>query len=229
MMAKLKLITLDDILPLWPSRKSINDLHVGQPERIPSFNCQAENDMNLHRALEQNIIVQNLLTSFLCFQAGTHFYLPSKLPETYFNSFYRLLSISRMADDGKNQKLMYATPSCYTLFVFFDDLRDRRIHPLFTKSCKTYATLGKANIDYNRYQLLENMDVQKIDCSDPLIRFVYDLPSGTPVDISVYLPIEKALENVTIKQLSALCDPVVLVTGKCNGVDCVTGFLSERK
>ena len=228
-MIALKMITLDDLEIYLPSRSRLNRMQAGVPENIPIFGSPSHEKTSLQKSIAEHILVQNLLTSFLCFQAGTDFYLPSSLPEAYYHSFYPLLRLTRLADDGKNQKLSYFTPGCYLLFAFFDALREEKIHPLFSESCKTYAGLGKACIDYQRYRLLERDEASAPDLSDPLIRFVYNLPAGTPVDISVYLPLEKAIKNPTIRQIAAFCEPVVLTGGICGGIECVTGLMSERK
>ena len=228
-MMKLKTITLDDLGIYLPARNRLSQLQTEFPENIPSIGSPSQGKVNLQKSVAENILVQNLLTDFLCFQAGTDFYLPSKLPETFYNSFYHLLHLARLADDGKNQKLRYSTPSCYLLFAFFDDLREDKIYPLFVESCKTYAALGKACIDHQQYRLVETDETPEPDLSDPLIRLVHDLPSGTPVNISVYLPVKKAIDNPTIQQMTALCGTFILATGICGGVDCVTGLLGERK
>ena len=113
-MMKLKTTTLDDLGIYLPARNRLSQLQTEFPENIPSIGSPSQGKVNLQKSIGENILVQNLLTDFLCFQAGTDFYLPSNLPETFYNSFYHLLHLARLADDGKNQKLRYSTPVSYT-------------------------------------------------------------------------------------------------------------------
>ena len=196
---------------------------------FPHGTRQVWNAERMIQTMTEHVLLQNTVCRLLTLHVTqTRIYLPLSFSEL-LNALTQFFSVRQTATNKWMQKLLLYDLQLAGLYAFFDMAHQNLLHPLFAESCKTYAALGKACIDHQRYQLVETDETPEPDLSDPLIRFVHDLPSGTPVSISVYLPVEKAVDNPTVQQMTALCGHVVLVTGICGGVDCVTELLGERK
>ncbi len=196
---------------------------------FPHGTRQVWNAERMSKTMVDTVLLQNTICRLLTLHVTqTRVYLLRSFSDQ-LNILTQFFSVSQTATNQWMQKLLLYDLQLAGLYTFLDMAHQNLLHPLFAESCKTYTALGKACMDYQRYRLLETDETPEPDLSDPLIRFVHDLPSGTPVNISVYLPVEKAIDNPTIQQMTALCGHIVLTTGICSGFDCVTGLLGERK
>ena len=219
---QLREITAEVCSRLWESR----EIEIKEPldDRLPRKHFEFSPSQSL--PISGKILAQELFTFFLCHHATTQFYLPVGLPDSYFDDLY--LYVQPIGEDEKNRLFYFSAPDVFRLLGFFETLRKELVHPLFTESCKTYAALGRPPSQC-RYWFVEDADPLPADSDDPLIRFIEKLPSKTPVDLCVYLPVEKAVENKTLRQVLSLCGDTVFVTGVCGGKECVTSVISERK
>ena len=211
---QLREITAEACSRLWKSREI--EIKKEFDDRLPRKRFEFSPSQPL--PISGKILAQELFTFFLCNHATTQFYLPVGLPDSYFDDLY--LYVQPIGEDEKNRLFYFSAPDAFRLLGFFETLREGMVHPLFTESCKTYAALGRPPSEC-RYWFVEYADPLPADPDDPL--------SQTPVDLSVYLPIEKAVENKTLRQVLSLCGDTVFVTGVCGGKECVTGVISERK
>ncbi len=160
--------------------------------------------------------------------AGNHpFLLPCGTPDSAFEPLFAVFhSLSRDGSDGKNQQLSYGAPGSFTLFRFFDCLREGKVHPLFTESVKTYASFGPAELDVVRYQRFPETETP--DLSDPLVKEIAGLPEGTEFHINVYLPAEAARESSILRQIAGLSETHVLCGMRKDGKDFITGLIGKR-
>lgn len=178
-------------------------------------------------AITGSLFVQNLLTGFLIRQAATSFFLPADAPDSAFEPLFAVFhSLTRDGSDGKAQQLSYGTPDCFTLFRFFDCLREGKVHPLFTESVKTYIAYGPVELDAVRYQRFPETETP--DLSEPLLREIAELPAGMEFSINAYLPAETARESHILRQTAGLCKSYVLCGMRKDGKDFITGLMGKR-
>ena len=179
-------------------------------------------------AIAGSLTVQNILTGFLIRQATTSFLLPCGTPDSAFEPLFAVFrSLTRRGSDGTAQQLSYGTPGSFTLFRFFDCLREGKVHPLFTESVKTYAAFGPAELDVVRYQQFPEAETPGL--SDPLVKEIAGLPEGTKFHINVYLPAEAARESSILRQIAGLSETHVLCGMRKDGKDFITGLIGKRE
>lgn len=214
-------------VPFETVQRQLPPVEEWEPERFEIFRPDRRPDPP-RRVIPENLTLQNTLTDLLTHQASTSWPFPSGLPDSFFPPLFSVYrQITRMADDGRQQLLHLGQPrDCYTLFAFFDCLREGKVHPLFTESVETYRQYGKAETDFNRYQRFSETELP--DLSDPLIKAVAGLPEGVQFQLSVYLPAEKARENRTLRQIAGLCEEAVLCGMRRNEKDFITGLIGKK-
>lgn len=208
-------------------QKELPPLVPWEPGRWELLRPDERPQMKPAEAIAGSLTVQNILTGFLIRQATTAFLLPCGTPDSAFEPLFAVFhSLTRDGSDGKAQHLTYGAPGSFTLFRFFDCLREGKVHPLFTESVKTYAAFGPAELDAVRYQQFP--ETESPDLSEPLLREIAALPEGMEFSINAYLPAKAARESHILRHIAGLCETHVLCGMRKDGQDLITRIMGKR-